>query len=345
LTLEYVCILSPTGYGQSAHDNVLTLSNHYKIGLRNYDRSRFSQVWTQSYKRLESLQKNITNENSIRIFHTIPPRQNFAEKRKKNISFGIFESHPAPQSWVNQLNQNDSVVVASEYNKHVLEDAGVTVPIFVINHTLRHDFTSNVQKKDRFTFLYVGSWRERKNVKNLLKAWKIFSRTHKNVRLAIKTDKIFLAQKFAKELEVNNVIWLDHKMTDQQLKDLFKKYHCLLYPSMGEGFGLPVMFSLAMGVPVIAPNHTGLSEFVAQDTSVVLENYDCVQLDILDNLPQFRNCHWYIISEEEITSKMEWVIENYSSALTKAERGRQFVWAAYNETATLEKWDSLLDQF
>lgn len=56
---------------------------------------------------------------------------------------------------------------------------------------------------------------------------------------------------------------------------------CFVFPSRGEGFGLPVLEAGACGVPVICPNHSGLSDFVNYKNAFVI---DVDQIDDIGDL-------------------------------------------------------------
>ena len=68
------------------------------------------------------------------------------------------------------------------------------------------------------------------------------------------------------------VRWLQH-LPDADLLPVLKLATSLVFPSLGEGFGLPVLEAFAAQVPVITSNTTSLPE-VTGDAAVSLDPMD-----------------------------------------------------------------------
>jgi len=54
------------------------------------------------------------------------------------------------------------------------------------------------------------------------------------------------------------------------MRSLYKTVDCVVQPSRGEGWGLPIIEAMAMGVPPIATNWSGSTEFMTHTTSYLL---------------------------------------------------------------------------
>jgi alpha-1,3-rhamnosyl/mannosyltransferase len=60
---------------------------------------------------------------------------------------------------------------------------------------------------------------------------------------------------------------------DEQLVELYRGAECLLFPSLYEGFGFPVLEAMACGTPVVCANRTSLPE-IAGEAAVLVDPDD-----------------------------------------------------------------------
>jgi glycosyltransferase involved in cell wall biosynthesis len=98
--------------------------------------------------------------------------------------------------------------------------------------------------------LFVGSREPRKNLPRLVKAWTIVSRSFPGVELAIcgGAGMSFAPSRIDAAPQVR---WLGY-VADADLPGLYAGATAFVYPSLDEGFGLPVLEAMACGAPVIA---------------------------------------------------------------------------------------------
>ena len=109
--------------------------------------------------------------------------------------------------------------------------------------------------------LCVGEVRPYKNIGNVLRALKLWEGGPK---LAI-SGKIFGEHKrklieLAHSLNIENrVVWLGY-VPDNLLPNLYSEAMAFIFPSLYEGFGLPIIESMACGCPTISSNFASLTE-------------------------------------------------------------------------------------
>jgi len=113
--------------------------------------------------------------------------------------------------------------------------------------------------------LFVGSIEERKNIYNIVAAYKHLP-SESQIPLVIvgrRADKNYKRKvvKLIAELKLDKqVIWLDKVFDNFLLKELYSRAEMLIYPSFYEGFGLPVVEALLCNTPVITSDTSSLRE-------------------------------------------------------------------------------------
>jgi glycosyltransferase involved in cell wall biosynthesis len=126
--------------------------------------------------------------------------------------------------------------------------------------------------------LYVGTLEPRKNITGLINAYRLFKdmTPYLNYALVIGGGKGWMYSDIFELIEklslMNDVIFLGY-VQDKELPILYNAAKLFVYPSLYEGFGLPVLEAMACGVPVITSNTSSLPEIVA-DAGIMLDPLD-----------------------------------------------------------------------
>lgn len=124
-------------------------------------------------------------------------------------------------------------------------------------------------------FLYVGRLEERKNVGRIISAyirWRQNSNNQAKLILAGRPGfghKKFLGQIEALSKTSRDIIISNYISTDQ-LVNYYQHAKALIFPSLHEGFGLPILEAFAAGTPVITSNTSSLPE-VAGGAAILVD--------------------------------------------------------------------------
>ena len=74
------------------------------------------------------------------------------------------------------------------------------------------------------------------------------------------------------EVGGNGVRWLG-EVPDDELAELYRGARCVAYPSLYEGFGIPVLEAMACGTPVVT-SRGGATEELADGAAVLVDPLD-----------------------------------------------------------------------
>lgn len=113
---------------------------------------------------------------------------------------------------------------------------------------------SEAPSERRDYLLYVGALEERKDLRTLVDGFLLASPGSSGLKLAfvgnLRTAEAHAFRRWAKERGGDRVRFLGRRSSEDTLH-LLRTARAIIYPSVAEGFGLPVLEGLAMGTPVI----------------------------------------------------------------------------------------------
>lgn len=130
--------------------------------------------------------------------------------------------------------------------------------------------------KDGEYFIYVGSIHPRKNIVNLLKAFELFKRnTQSPVKLVLAGRKAWDFEEVDRTWQQlqfkNDVTFLGH-VPPAELGERVSAALAMVYVSLFEGFGIPIVEAMSAGIPVITSNTTSMPE-AAGEAALLVDPY------------------------------------------------------------------------
>ncbi len=143
--------------------------------------------------------------------------------------------------------------------------------------------------KAKSYILYVGALQPRKNLIRLMQAFEILKRTVPEAKLVLAGEPAWLSQGI---LDVRNAshyredIVLTGRVSFEDLRMLYQGARAFAFPSLYEGFGLPILEAFASQTPVLVARNSSLTE-VAGDGALYCQADEVT--DIAKQLEQLWN--------------------------------------------------------
>ncbi len=256
---------------------------------------------------------NDCGKPSIITIHDLIPMINepsWADSRERNFY---------RENCADILKKCTKIIADSEYTKKVLieffpwsADRIVAIPLSAAPQFTKRQCTRN--SLDKYPFfnsgksfiLSVGVFSERKNIPFLLDSFVALPKSLRegiNIVLTGNRPKNKLYPPILARIKKNNLekqVFLVHNIPQEDLIALYNNALCLVFPSLYEGFGLPLLEAMSCGCPVISSNATSLPE-VGEDAALYFD-------------PR---------SQESCSSVLEKLIASKEIQKTMAEKGLQ----------------------
>jgi len=170
-------------------------------------------------------------------------------------------------------------ITVSESSKESLVKIGIREEsIHIVYGGIDHErFKPCLKNSDSFHIAYVGWFKKYKRVFDILQAMKSLSKDLPKARLwlASKSDSksVSKVKHMIQKLNLeNNVNFLGGISEEEKIK-LLKEVQVLVYTSVREGFGLPILEAAACGTPCVAYDVPGLRDAIIDGKTGLLVPY------------------------------------------------------------------------
>jgi glycosyltransferase involved in cell wall biosynthesis len=187
-----------------------------------------------------------------------------------------------------QESKVDLILTCSEFNRQELTRQFAELAdskIRVIPHGLSKEFSrpapaERVQRvKAHYQlnhpyFLFVGTLEPRKNLLRLVHAFLLFKQRHNHSHeLILAGPKGWIGEDFLQFIQApalaQKVRWIQY-VASEDLPALYTGAEAFVFPSLKEGFGLPLLEAMGCGAPVVASNSAAIPEVVG-DAALLVE--------------------------------------------------------------------------
>ena len=171
--------------------------------------------------------------------------------------------------------RSDLIVAVSRFTAHQVEQLLNVEPsrIRVIPHGTRPPPANLTPTMREQIVLFVGAIQRRKNVVRLVEA---FEAVAPGWKLVLAGSFGFGAEEALDRIERSprkNDIQVLGYVPDRVIEDLYRHASVFAFPSLDEGFGMPLLDAMARGVPVLTSNVSAMPE-VAGDAVLLVDPSD-----------------------------------------------------------------------
>jgi len=259
----------------------------------------------------------------------------FKNSGKHKVGYSMLEVTGIPADWVEQANALDEIWVPSEFNRETFASSGVTKPIHVmplgVDVNYFHPYIKARRIQDRFVFMSVFEWGERKAPEVLLQAYNQEFSSCDDVLLLLKvinTDPAVNIERHVEAMRLRAdrapvVIVLNQNIPSYQMGSIYCSSDCFVLPTRGEGWGMPTLEAMACGLPTISTHWSAQTEFFNEDVGYPINLKRLIPA--VAKCPYYKGFEWADPDVDHLASLMRHVYENPKEARAKGLRAS--VWA------------------
>lgn len=243
----------------------------------------------------------------------------FKNEGRYKIGYTMLEVDGLPEEWVRQCNRMNEVWVPSSFNVETFRNSGVHVPIHVIPLGVDPNFFNpNIRAfrfSEKFTFLSVFEWGERKAPEEMLRTFAnefafddvvlVCKITNKDPEVNVRAEIRKLNLKHA---ESKIIIIENQTIPSYLLGSLYRSADCFVLPTRGEGWGMPILESMACGIPVIATDWSAQRDFLNIQTGFPIQVKRLIPA--VAKCPYYTGFQWAEPDFEHLAHIMRFVYEN-----------------------------------
>lgn len=222
-------------------------------------------------------------------------------------NYSMYEGTGLPDGWARHvMDKAERVIVPAAWLVDVFREHGVTHPIDVVPGGIDPEEFPVVPppKWDRpYTFLALGDRGSRKGMDTVWQAFYAAFGKRPDVRLIVKSRAGGLTYVDMTNSDRRVSIW---RSDVDSMADVYAQVDCFVFPTKGEGYGLPPREAAAMGVPVICTQWSGVDD--CDQWAIPIKDYKMVE-SALDGGGQ-----WALPSVEETAMHMQWCFDHREEA-------------------------------
>lgn len=250
------------------------------------------------------------------------------------VAITMFESTILPDGWVEALNTCDATVVPARFLVDVFTGNGVFTPIHVHPLGMSCEFlTHNMRSKRRpMKFLAIADRGLRKGWQKAIHAFVTAFGEDMNYHLTLKCREHGALSRL--EFTNPNIDIVAEDYSNANMAELYRQHDVMIFPTCGEGFGLPPREFAGTGGIAIATNWSGTADDVREWGIPLSHSMQVAWASKSDWNGQLGE--WANVEIEELSRLLLLIANNFDSFASDALKSAQFVHQEY-------QWSSFVD--
>lgn len=344
-------ILDYSGYGEANRHAIAAL---HAAGVNVCAKKVSYAVEKSDFGAIGLLMEKLIDNRAdykIKILHTTPDEyRHFIEPGKYHIGHFFWETDRVPEDFAKGLQTMDEIWTGSEANKAAMVKAGVDRPIYIYPQAIeveREDFAPyEIIDFDGYLFYSIFEWIDRKNPRELIKAYYEAFPAGENVGLMLKTyfRNFTLQNKRMIQNQINEIrIELGHTeypplfmyfelMDRYQIMRLHATGDCFVSAHRGEGWGIPQVEAALAGKPVVSTNYGGAHEYFKDGETAKLLPFKMKPLRGMEHSSRWYSSeqNWADVDHEALVKAFRWAYENPKKAKAMGKKGQSYVKENFN---------------
>ncbi len=288
--------------------------------------------------------KRDVEEKGVMIWHEQPKETWDNTPFSKNVAIVPFETTKVPATWVPRINAFDLLIVPCEQNKQAFIDSGVVIPIEVVPWGYEPGLFKPVVRQERtlFTFGTMGALSIRKGTDVLIDAFREAFPWQDDVRLICKTS--YNQYPFmVKDKRI--VVQMTPVSHEELMRDFFQEVDCFVFPTRGEGCGMPPMEAMATGLPVIVTKWSGPLEYMTEDCGWFLDYTMEHAKDFEKNIYHEDCGDWACPSKDHLVQLMRYAYEHKDECKAKGEYAAKYMAENWTWAERIKRFKEVLEKY
>lgn len=266
-----------------------------------------------------------------------------------------FETDTVPQAHIDWVNRHHHLIVTSQFGRGVFKNSGTKIPIDSMTagvdterFTLKRPVPNGI-----FKVLMIGAITGRKDPAAAIRIFQRASQGRRDWQFTIKTRETASFENLNLRLgppdEQGHQKWLDDprvivRKEDDPPEAILWYYHnndCLLWPSKGEGTGLPPLEAMSCGMEVVCSDNSGMRDYMNEAWAYPIKTSHMEPADDVNQERIYGKRHqgygmdyiaafgqvgnWWVPDEDHAVKQLERAFNNFCDGKGKGARAAAYV--------------------